>query len=98
RRALPSFPTRRSSDLTLNEVLDLHEHVVRELERTSAGVGKLGRFEQRASTGRGAGSWASCIDSVNTLVGDLVRPSKEMARVMAGDRKSTRLNSSHVSI
>src|SRR5437016_1296276 len=72
---------------TLNEVLDLHEHVVRELERTSAGVGKLGRFEQRASIGRGAGSWASCIDSVNTLVGDLVRPSKEIARAIAGIAK-----------
>src|SRR6266581_423797 len=72
---------------TLNEVLELHEHVVRELERTSTGVGKLGRFEQRASIGRCAGSWASCIDSVNTLVGDLVRPSKEIARAMAGIAK-----------
>src|SRR2546426_778612 len=72
---------------TLNEVLELHEHLVRELERTSTGVGKLGRFEQRASIGRCAGSWASCIDSVNTLVGDLVRPSKEIARAMAGIAK-----------
>jgi len=28
------------------------------------------------------GSWADCVDSVNALIGDLVRPTSEVARVI----------------
>ena len=53
-----------------------------EFGRISKAVGKEGRITQRASIGLGQGSWAVCVESVNELVGDLVRPSNEVARVI----------------
>src|SRR6059036_3261944 len=54
---------------TLNEVLDTHERMVHEIGRVAAAAGKQGRLEQRASIGPCSGSWASCVDSVNALIG-----------------------------
>ena len=33
-------------------------------------------------TASATGSWAECVDSVNTLIGDLVQPTAEVARVI----------------
>src|SRR4029077_5464935 len=54
----------------------------RELDRLSRVVGKEGRITQRASLGDVSGSWADAISSVNDLVGDLVHPTSETARVI----------------
>jgi HAMP domain-containing protein/signal transduction histidine kinase/DNA-binding response OmpR family regulator len=67
---------------TFNEVVELNERMARELDRLSRVVGKEGRIAQRASLGDVSGSWADAIDSVNDLVGDLVHPTSETARVI----------------
>src|SRR5215468_12485830 len=54
----------------------------REFARMSTAVGKQGRIDQRADIGRHGGDWASCVDSINTLIGDVVQPSTEVARVI----------------
>ncbi|WP_254508092.1 HAMP domain-containing protein [Anatilimnocola floriformis] len=65
-----------------NEVIELNERMARELERMGRVVGKEGKLTQRASLGDVRGSWADSIDSVNELINDLVRPTRETARVI----------------
>src|SRR5206468_1374956 len=65
-----------------NDVIDLNERMARELERLGRVVGKEGRITQRASLGDVSGAWADSIGVVNTLVEDLVHPTRETARVI----------------
>ena len=67
---------------TLNDIIELNERLAAELERISNVVGKEGKINQRASLGSAGGSWAACVDSVNTLTTDLVQPTAETARVL----------------
>ena len=53
-----------------------------ELERISRVVGKEGKIDQRASLGSVSGSWEASLISVNALIGDLVHPTSETARVI----------------
>ena len=64
----------------LNDIIDLNRETTRELERVSQAVGKEGRITQRAHLQGAAGSWADSVDSVNTLIADLVQPTSEVAR------------------
>ncbi|MEA3186385.1 MAG: hypothetical protein QOD99_215, partial [Chthoniobacter sp.] len=70
-----------------NEVIGMNQRMAQELERISRVVGKEGRINQRASLGEISGSWADSIGSVNTLIGDLVHPTSEMARVIGAVAK-----------
>src|SRR5580693_6293631 len=67
---------------TFNEVVELNQRMARELDRLSRVVGKEGKITQRASLGDVSGSWSDSIDSVNDLIGDLVHPTSETARVI----------------
>jgi len=71
----------------LNEVLDLNQKMVSEFARISRAVGKEGKITQRASIGSVSGAWAECVESVNSLIGDLVQPSTEVARVIGAVAK-----------
>src|ERR1044072_139339 len=59
---------------TLNDILDMNEKLVAELARISKAVGKEGKITQRASIGAVTGAWADSVESVNSLIGDLVQP------------------------
>ncbi|HUO29955.1 MAG TPA: HAMP domain-containing protein, partial [Bryobacteraceae bacterium] len=72
---------------TLNEILKLNERMASEFARISRAVGKEGKINQRASLGSAFGGWAECLDSVNGLIGDLVQPSTEVARVIGSVAK-----------
>ncbi|MBW4632155.1 MAG: HAMP domain-containing protein [Iphinoe sp. HA4291-MV1] len=67
---------------TLNDIIEQNERLTAELQRMSNVVGKEGKITERASLGNVRGSWSSCVDSVNTLVTDLVQPTAETARVI----------------
>ena len=71
----------------LNDILELNEKMANALDRISRSVGKEGKITQRASIGSASGGWAACIDSVNSLIGDLVQPSTEVARVIGAVAK-----------
>ncbi|MDP8991270.1 MAG: HAMP domain-containing protein, partial [Acidobacteriota bacterium] len=71
----------------LNDILELNEKMANALDRISRSVGKEGKIAQRASIGSASGGWAACIDSVNSLIGDLVQPSTEVARVIGAVAK-----------
>src|SRR5438045_1792274 len=72
---------------TLNEVLELNEKMAKEFARISTAVGKEGKITQRASMGDHGGGWASCVDSLNTLIVDVVQPSTEVAGVIGAVAK-----------
>ena len=61
--------------------------MTRELERIGRVVGKEGRITQRASIGEVTNCWADTIGSINNLIGDLVQPTSEMARVIGAVAK-----------
>jgi hypothetical protein len=58
----------------LNDIIDLNRETTKELERVSQAVGKEGKITQRAHLHGAAGAWAASVNSVNTLIGDLVQP------------------------
>ena len=72
---------------TFNAVIETNQRMARELERIGRVVGKEGRITQRASIGEVRNSWADAIGSINDLIGDLVRPTSEMARVIGAVAK-----------
>jgi HAMP domain-containing protein len=77
----------------LNEVIGLNRRLAAELARVSVVVGRDGKLDQRASLGPASGAWQECLDSVNRLIEDLVRPSHEVGRVIravaSGDLSQT---------
>src|SRR5216110_565000 len=72
---------------TFNEVIAINERMSRELYRIGRVVGKEGRISQRISLGAVSEGWADSIGSINTLIGDLVHPTSEMARVIGAVAK-----------
>src|SRR5712672_990226 len=57
-----------------------------EFARISNAVGKEGRITQRAGS-IAKGGYAACVESVNSLITDLVQPSTEVARVIGAVAK-----------
>src|SRR5918992_209190 len=71
----------------LNETIERNERLVKELERLSTVVGKAGNVKQRAQLPYAEGAWATAVESVNTLVSDLVQPTTEVAREVGTEGK-----------
>jgi hypothetical protein len=55
--------------------------------RLSVTVGKEGRLKQRMTLPGAVGEWAEKVDSINTLLDDLVRPTTEVARTIGAVAK-----------
>jgi len=70
-----------------NDVVDLNERMAREFTRITVVVGREGRVGQRATLGPVNGSWAGCVDSINTLIDDLTKPTAEVNRVIGAVAK-----------
>jgi methyl-accepting chemotaxis protein len=66
----------------LNRVIASNEALEDEIARVSRLVGKEGKLSQRVMLGRSGDAWSGCVNSVNDLLDDLVRPTKEMQRVI----------------
>ena len=66
----------------LNDVIGANEALGVELARVSRVVGKQGKLSQRVVLGGPTRSWSDSVESVNTLIDDLVRPTIEMQRVI----------------
>ncbi|MEG4226051.1 HAMP domain-containing protein [Microcoleus sp. N9_B2] len=66
----------------LNDIIELNQRMAAELDRIGTVVGKEGKIAQRATIGSAEGSWAASVNSVNTLITDLVQPTSETARVI----------------
>jgi len=70
-----------------NDVVELNEQMTEEFGRLSSVVGKEGKISQRAKLASATGKWEKCVDSINTLIGDLVQPTNEVARVIGAVAK-----------
>ncbi len=66
----------------LNDVIELNGRMVSELQRISVSVGREGRVTERASIGSVDGGWASGVEAVNGLLGDLVQQTVDVTRVI----------------
>src|SRR5215217_135355 len=70
-----------------NDIADLNEGLVKELERVAKVVGKEGQIGERGQLPSASGGWSECISSVNSMIGDLVQPTTEVARVIGAVAK-----------
>lgn len=67
---------------TFNDVTEKLERMTKELHRVSVSVGHEGKISDRLRLKDLQGSWDENVDSVNSLVSDLVHPTRETARVI----------------
>jgi signal transduction histidine kinase/HAMP domain-containing protein len=79
--------TRRGGQLAeiateFNELAATNQRMSNELVRVGRIIGRDGRMTERATLVGASGAWATSIDSVNSLIDDLVRPTTEVARVI----------------
>ncbi|HEX9397069.1 MAG TPA: HAMP domain-containing protein, partial [Burkholderiales bacterium] len=65
-----------------NDIVETNETIADEFARIREDVGKGGQINQRVRLPAAAGAWAAQVDSVNALIGDLARPTAEVARVI----------------
>ena len=70
-----------------NDIVELNQGLARELDRVARAVGKDGRINERGKLPAATGGWNDCVDSVNTMIGDLVQPTTEVARVIGAVAK-----------
>src|SRR5438552_2790276 len=70
-----------------NDVVELEEAKAAEIARVAELVGKEGQFNHRMTLGGATGGWADVIDNINTLVGDVMYPVHEVARVIGSVAK-----------
>jgi HAMP domain-containing protein len=70
-----------------NQSLAYEGRISREVARLSVTVGKEGRLKQRMTVPGAVGQWAEKVDSINTLLDDLVRPTTEVARTIGAVAK-----------
>ncbi|MEW6613518.1 MAG: HAMP domain-containing protein, partial [Pseudomonadota bacterium] len=66
-----------------NELMAMNQKMANEIMRVGRVVGQEGRMTERAHLGDVSGAWRNSVDSINTLIGDLVQPTTEVARVLS---------------
>uniref|UniRef100_UPI00141BD996 HAMP domain-containing protein n=1 Tax=Microvirga pakistanensis TaxID=1682650 RepID=UPI00141BD996 len=90
------FSVRLPSDLigidgeiaeAFNDIADLNQGLARELDRVAKVVGKEGRISERGQLDGATGCWSDCVSSVNSMIGDIVQPTVEVARVIGAVAK-----------
>jgi HAMP domain-containing protein/CheY-like chemotaxis protein/signal transduction histidine kinase len=69
---------------TFNEIVTANQQMANELKRVGQVVGKEGRTRERTRFHQSKGAWGEMEVSVNTLVEDLLRPTAEVTRAIAG--------------
>ena len=72
---------------TLNEIISLNEKMMQEFTRAGNTIGKQGKLTQRIEVPSAKGAWSTGVDSLNTLISDLVHPTIEIAHVISSVAK-----------
>ena len=76
-----------------NDLVERSAVVADEFARVSQVVGKEGKLSRRAAVPDARGIWAKSVESINSLIDDLVHPTSEVARVIgAGDQSALKQN------
>jgi HAMP domain-containing protein/CheY-like chemotaxis protein len=69
---------------TFNDIVSTNQQIAQELKRAGQVVGKEGRTRERIRFHQTKGAWGEMEVSVNTLIEDLLRPTTEVTRAIAG--------------
>ncbi|MES2701410.1 MAG: HAMP domain-containing protein [Bacteroidota bacterium] len=72
---------------TLNEIIFMNQKMTQEFTRASDTIGKHGKLNHRIEVPFAKGSWSTGVDSLNTLISDLVHPTIEIAGVISSVAK-----------
>ena len=70
-----------------NEIIDFNQRLSDETARVCRVVGKEGKLKQRMSVPGAKGGWANKVESINTLIDDLVWPTTEVTRTISAVAK-----------
>jgi hypothetical protein len=68
---------------TFNDIVTANERMAQQLEKVGQVVGREGKTRHRVKFGLGNGAWGEMESSVNTLIDDLLWPTKEVATAVA---------------
>src|ERR1700736_6781812 len=68
---------------TFNEIVAANQRMAQQLERVGHVVGREGKTRQRVKFSLSSGSWADMESSVNSLIDDLLWPTREVTRAVA---------------
>ncbi len=60
---------------------------MQEFTRAGNTIGKQGKLTQRIEVPNAKGAWSTGVDSLNTLISDLVHPTIEIAQVISSVAK-----------
>src|SRR3989344_2271525 len=71
----------------MNDIIEMNESMANEFVRVRNTVGQEGKMNERVSLGSVKGAWSTSVDSINLLIGDLVQPTTEVARVITSVAK-----------
>ena len=72
---------------TINDIISLNEKMMMEFTKAGNTIGKQGKLTQRIEVPSARGSWSTGVESLNTLISDLVHPTIEIAHVISSVAK-----------
>jgi HAMP domain-containing protein/signal transduction histidine kinase/CheY-like chemotaxis protein len=72
---------------TLNEIIAMNEKMMNEFTKAGNTIGKQGKLTQRIELPDAKGDWSTGVESLNTLISDLVHPTIEIAHVIGSVAK-----------
>ncbi len=72
---------------TLNDIIEINEKMMLEFTKAGSTIGKQGKLTERLEIPNARGAWRSGVDSLNTLISDLVHPTIEIANVISSVAK-----------
>jgi HAMP domain-containing protein/CheY-like chemotaxis protein/signal transduction histidine kinase len=68
---------------TFNEIVSANQRMAQQLDRVGQLVGREGKARHRVKFGLGDGAWGEMESSVNTMIDDLIWPTREVTRAVA---------------
>src|SRR5512143_4370904 len=70
---------------TFNDIVNANQSMAQQIERVGQLVGREGKTRHRVKFGLSSGAWGEMESSVNTLIDDLIWPTKEVTNAVAAD-------------
>ena len=71
----------------LNDIIALNEEMMQEFTKAGSIIGKQGKLTHRIEIPYAKGAWSTGVESLNTLISDLVHPTIEIAHVISSVAK-----------
>src|SRR6185312_11451566 len=68
---------------TFNDIVGANERMAQQIDRVGQLVGREGKTRHRVKFGLSGGAWGEMESSVNTLIDDLIWPTKEVTTAVA---------------